>query len=471
MFARLRFRHVSWCVLGLGVLGACPAPDIVEPDPVVPEAPVNPGNPSVGSSDFLSADGYAGQESPEDPSAAVPGAPEDASAADSDGGAGGGERAVEEGDIYRNLGGGLLANLNAYRGLQLIDFSDPSEPEIVGRFQVTGSPVEMYVRDGIAYILLNDWRGYSGSRFAADVDLWEGGVALAVDVSDPARPLLLDRAIIPGNIRKSRLVFNDLYAALYVVTGGYDQWVNEDGSWSWESRTVVKSFDVSDGALTDKSELNLGGYVADIQATPEALLVARNDWSLSDAQSQVSIVDISDPQGTMVEGDQVSVAGYIQNQFNMDLYEGVLRVVSGSRWSNEPTNHIETFDASDIQNLVSIDHKTFGDGQDLYATLFLGNKAFFVTYFRVDPFHAFEITDEGIATERNEFVVSGWNDFFRPVFAEERLIGIGVNDEESRTMAVSLYDITDLDNAEPLIQRAEVSADSSWSEATYDHRA
>jgi hypothetical protein len=137
---------------------------------------------------------------PEDPSVAAPGAPEDASAADSDGGAGGGERAVEEGDIYRNLGGGLLANLNAYRGLQLIDFSDPSEPEIVGRFQVTGSPVEMYVRDGIAYILLNDWRGYSGSRFAADVDLWEGGVALAVDVSDPARPLLLDRAIISGNI-------------------------------------------------------------------------------------------------------------------------------------------------------------------------------------------------------------------------------------------------------------------------------
>ena len=469
MFSRPRFQHYSWCVLGVSFLSACPLPDRDVPEPADPSAPVHSEKPVLGSSDFLSADGYAGQDSPEGSPDPAPAAPEDANAADSDGS--GGERSVEEGDIYRNLGDGLLANLNAYRGLQLIDFSEPETPEIIGRLQVTGTPVEMYVRNGVAYVLLNDWRGYSGSRFAADVELWQGGVVLAVDVSEPTRPLLLDRAIVPGNIRKSRLIFNEVHSALYVVTGGYDRWSNADGSWSWESRTIVKSFDVSDGMLTEKGVLNLGGYVADIQATPEALLVARNDWSSSDAQTQVSIIDISDPEGTMVEGDQVPVAGYIQNQFNLDLHQDVLRVVSGSRWSSGATNHVETFDASDIQNLIPIDHKTFGDNQDLYATLFLGNKAFFVTYLRVDPFHAFEITDEGIATERSEFIVSGWNDFFRPVFGEGRLIGIGVNDEQSRTMAVSLYDITDLDNAEPLIQRAEVSADASWSEATYDHRA
>ena len=38
-------------------------------------------------------------------------------------------------------------------------------------------------------------------------------------------------------------------------------------------------------------------------------------------------------------------------------------------------------------------------------------------------------------------------------------------------MAVSLYDITDLENPEPLITRAKVNADHAWSEARYDDRA
>lgn len=448
-------------------LSACPAPGPLPhdagpgPDPVLPVDP-----PAPGATSFLSADGYSGQEANRD---VAPGAPE--SDANADAGGDSGERSVVEGDIYRVLGNGLLANLNAYRGLQLIDFSDPSAPAIVGRLPVTGTPVEMYVHEGIAYLLLNDWRGYGGSRFASQVSTWTGGIALAVDISDPAAPTILDRARIPGHVSKSRLVHGASSASLYVVTGGYDQWQNADGSWAWESRTVVQSFDVSGGTLTEKTQLNLGGYVADIQATPQALLVARNDWSSGENLTQVSVVDISDPAGTMVEGGQVAVAGYVSNQFNLDLYNGVLRVVSGSRWGSEPTNHIETFDASDIHNLTRIDHKTFGDNEDLYATLFLGNKAFFVTYFRTDPFHAFEISDEGIATERSEFIVSGWNDFFRPVLGQERLIGIGVNDEQGRTMAVSLYDITDLSNPRPLLKRAEVAADSSWSEASYDHRA
>ncbi len=48
---------------------------------------------------------------------------------------------------------------------------------------------------------------------------------------------------------------------------------------------------------------------------------------------------------------------------------------------------------------------------------------------------------------------------------------MGVNDEDGRTLAVSLYDITDLENAEPLIARKEVESQWSWSEANWDHRA
>lgn len=422
-------------------------------------------DPPTGSTSFVSADGQNGQETQEN------GAPtsDDEFAGDRDGG---GDRTVEEGDIYRVLGGDLILNLNSYRGVQVIDFSDVAAPEVVGRLQISGTPVEMYVVDDIAYVLMNNWYGYYGTRGDVAVDRTEGGIVLAVDISDPTNPTALARQLVPGYIQTSRLTRGSDASALYVVGSGWDEWETADGGTNWESRTYVRSFDVTAGALDRRSDLNLGGYVADIAATTEALLVARNDYTQDNGSSRVAVVDISNPNGTMVEGDEVVAAGFVNSQFNMDLYNGVLRVVSTDSW-NGSTNHLETFDASDLNDLTPIDHDTFGDGQSLFATIFLGNKAFFVTYLRQDPFHAFSITDDGQAEERSEFIVSGWNDFFRPVFGEEALVGIGVNDEDgNRNLAVSLYDITDLDNPNPLLARAEIdSLDWGWSEANWDHRA
>lgn len=453
-------RAALWTVLpAISVMTACKSDD----------QPATPDDPDTGlvsgQTSFVSASGNMG-----DRSGGVDAGSDTTEAADS--GSDGGDRTVEEGDIYRVAQAGQLLNLNSFRGLQVIDFQNIDEPEIIGRFPVTGTPVEMYVVDNTVYLLLNNWEGYYGNRTDIRVERRYGGLILAVDISDPTQPREIARSFIDGWISTSRLTREGDNAALYVAANWTGEWETADGVSSWEPRTIVKSFDLTGDTLVDRSVLDLGGYVTAVQATPQALLVARYDWSSSEYRSAVSIIDISSVEGTMVEGDEVTVAGYVQNKFNMDLYNGVLRVVSTAAWQSEQTNVVETFDASSFAELVPIDEETFGDGMQLFATIFLGNKAFFVTYLRTDPFHAFEITDEGDATEISEYVISGWNDYFRPVFDETRLLGIGVNDESGfRTMAVSLYDITDLSNPEPFIARAEVEAESSWSEASYDDRA
>ena len=418
---------------------------------------VEPQDPPTGQSDFVSADGRNGEATQESDRNAAPGA------ADEDGFSGGGERTVEEGDIYRVLSDSKILNLNSYRGLQIIDFADVTDPEVIGRVRVTGSPVELYAVDGRAYVLLNNWRSYYGNREDIAVEEVQGGLVMAVDIRDPSNPVVTGQARVPGWIRTSRLTSGGGGVALYVVSNDYDG----------DSQTRVRSFGLTaEGKLIERSSIDLGGYVQDIQATTEALLVARHDYSNDNGRTTVALVDISNPDGTMVEGAQVRLSGIINNKTNMNLYNGILRTASGNSWgSSGNTNHVETFDVSDMHNPVAIDHDTFGAGESLFATLFLGNKAFFVTYRRVDPFHAFSIDDEGNAVEMAEYVISGWNDYFRPVFDDDRLIGIGVNDEGSRTMAVSLYDITDLSNPDPFITRAEVEADSSWSEARWDDRA
>ncbi len=439
--------------------------------PLPPSA--NP-NPPVGTTDFVSADGVAGQDAPENddrsPPPPAPGAPDEA-----DGGAGDDLRSVEEGDIYRLVGDGRLLNLNRYRGLQIIDINDVARPEIIGRLQVTGNPVEMYVYGDRAIVLLNNWRGYYGQRDDITVETQEGGLVMLIDISNPNAPAALDQAYVPGWIQTSRLTRDSSQAALYVAA---DEWRYDGGDGrlteTWSSHTIVKSFDVSGDSLTYRTELDLGGYVTAIQATPEVLLVARNQGDWRQEQSDVSVIDIADPDGTMALGDTVTVAGGVRSQFHMAFRNDILHVFSGASWGGGSTNYLQTFDATELSDLKAIDQETFGDGENLFATIFLDNKAFAVTYLRVDPFHAFEVTDAGQITEVSEFIVSGWNDFFRPVMGESRLIGIGVNDEDGRRLAVSMYDTTELSNPEPLIERAEVSGSAggwNWSEASWDHRA
>jgi hypothetical protein len=418
---------------------------------------ITPGvEPEVGQSEFISAYGQgSGRNSLDYGADGEPSEQGDKNNGDT--------RTVEEGDIYRVLGGNLILNLNSYRGFQVIDFSDVSRPKIIGRISVSGTPVEMYVVGTRAYVLLNDWYGYYGGRKDILADKYQGGLVLGIDISDPASPQIVGRAKVPGWIQTSRLTRGGGKEALFVAAN----------NWESQSMTVVRSFSIQDsGDLSVMSTIDLGGYVIDVQATPEAMMVARYDWQQGDGRSTVSVIDISDPDGFMIEGAEVEVAGTIKNKTNMDLYKNILRISSGRGWWNgNPANHIQTFNVSDIFHPIPVDDLSFADGQDLYASLFLGNKAFLVTYLRVDPLHAFEITDEGAITAKSEYVITGWNDFFTPVFGGTRMIGVGIDDQNGRRMAASLYDIVDLSNPNPFLGRAAVEFDYTWSEAQWDDKA
>lgn len=382
------------------------------------------------------------------------------------------QSSVERGDIYRVLSDKRILNLNNYRGVQVLDVSDLNNPRVEGRLPVAGYPVEMYVVGDRALVLLNGWQGYYGTRDDLKIRAASGGLVMSVDIADRANPKLIDQAEVAGDILTSRLTQgSDGQAALYVAATSYDY--N-----SGQPRSIVKSFEVSSGELVEKSELDLGGYVQDVQATTDLMMVASTDYTQMEQRSNVTVIDISRTDGTMVKGGTVTAQGIVLNKFNMDAYNGVLRVVSGSNWGTSNENRLETFSLSDLQNLDPIDscrltpRDLSGSPEQLYATVFIENKGFFVTYFRQDPFHAFSIDDEGFCEEHTQFIVSGWNDFLRPALDNTRLLGIGHNDQNnSRLLSVSLYDAVNLDNPTPLLARADIELNGAYSEANWDDRA
>ncbi|TKD03782.1 hypothetical protein E8A74_24635 [Polyangium fumosum] len=372
------------------------------------------------------------------------------------------------------MNNGTLLNLNWYRGLQVIDVSDVTEPKIVGQLQVGGSPVEMYVDGTRAILLMNDWYGYKGRPNSLEVDSKSGSTVMLVDISTPSKPVVLSQYAVPGYIQTSRYANGATQDALFVASSYYNWFINDQGYWEWILGSTVKSFDVGQTAMTEKSELPLGGYVSAIHAENEVLLVAREkDW-WSSHQSDVAVIDISDNSGTMVKRDEVTVNGYVRSQFHMDYRNDQLRIFSGPQWGWGQHSYLQTFDATNLDNVTPIDTVPFGADMNLFAAVFLDDRAFAVTYRNYDPFHAFSIDANGHAEEKSEFIVSGWNDFFRPAFNNTRLVGIGVDDQNGRKLAVSLYNITDLENPNPLLAREEVAGEDhgwNWSEANWDHRA
>jgi len=228
------------------------------------------------------------------------------------------EQELEEGDIYRVMGNGYLLNLNWYRGLQIIDATNVTSPKIIGQLQVGGSPVEMYVDGTRAILLMNDWYGYQGTPNSLDIESRQGGTVMLVDISNPTSPQALAQYNVPGYIQTSRYANGATQDALFVAAGQWDWYIDDWGDWQWTLGSTVKSFEVGATSMTEKSELDLGGFVSAIHAENEVLLVAREkDWWMT-SQSDVSVIDISDNGGTMVERDEVTVNGYIRSQFHMD---------------------------------------------------------------------------------------------------------------------------------------------------------
>lgn len=382
-------------------------------------------------------------------------------------------RTIVQGDIYRVLDAGkYLLNLNPTRGLQIIDLSDPAKPFIAGRAAMSGWPVEMYSVGERAYILMDNWSEYKRVQKNGQevLDAYHGAVVVTVDISQRSAPKIMGTTRVGNFISASRLSSvtgaTGSKHALYVAAQTYDN-VTSD--------VVLKSFAI-DGAgnLKEVTSLSLGGYARTLQASGDKLMVANYQRIKASGYSEISIIDISSADGIMVQGGIVIAAGEVRQKHNMHIQGNIMRIVSHGVGvlGNDVNNHVETFNIADIKKPVAIDHDTFGAGQQLFATYFMSDRAFFVTYLRKDPFHAFSISPDGQMKEESEFIVSGWNDFFVPVNANSRLLGVGHNDENnSRKLAISLYDVTNLTNKQPLLSRAEIDLSHSWSEANWDDRA
>ncbi len=289
---------------------------------------------------------------------------------------------------------------------------------------------------------------------------------------------------------------------LYVISSGYlkeenDEIVTyyyEDGKQidpGYKSIKRIKGIDTTDQTILSMLDLNnmnesvkVNSYLMDVQNAYVSenniyLLEEKYEGSYTSAPKISSIFGFYGILGAFVDDNEYDYGTYtyiykfnlledgsIQydkkakekgqtiNQFSIDEYEENLRVAlynnEGSRiviFNNEMEKIGET--------------EKLAEGEKMYSSRFLGNKAYLVTYKTVDPLFVVDLSNPEEPQVLGELKIPGYSTYLHP-YDENHLIGIGMQTEEKiyrdssgrvtstaaviTGMKMALFDVTDVNN-------------------------
>lgn len=367
-------------------------------------------------------------------------------------------REVEESDIWR-MDGDRLYFFNQFSGLQIIDVGDPDSPKIIGTLSLPASGEQMYVmKDGRVVLLVNDACDSLGAG--------EGSRIVIVDAADNPPSIL---SILPakGAIMESRLVGTVLYA----VTQSYEPVEESDAHTAriaghWEYKLTVSSWDLAvPEAPIHRGEHPISGSAQAVYATEDALFIAV--WISAEQRSEVEMIDISSPKGILTPLSRIRIAGSVLHKFNMRLRDNVFTVIS-QKPVFPPSTWLETFDVSEPLRPRKLGELEVVRNESLHATRFDGDKAYIVTFLRIDPLWIVDLSDPSHPTISGELEVPGWSTYLQPM--GDRLLSVGVENAQGSQVAVSLFDVRN--PAEPaLLSRLPLGESHSWTEANHNEKA
>lgn len=371
-------------------------------------------------------------------------------------------RAISEADIVKIEGDTLYA-LSSYSGLTIIDIEDPAALTVLGNYRSTAQPFEMYIEQGTAYIMYSNYGYYEWDEELDTYVNHSTSRMQAVDVSRPSEPRLLGERLMPGEVSDSRKVGDIIYLVTYQTLGCWDC--------DAQPNIRISSFDVSDPSEFNPVDQAVfasedeGWGRRSVSASTERMYVS--GWAWNDdgtpETATIQVVDISDPAGDIREGTTVEVAGQIESRWQMDEYEGVLRVISQpGDWGSLNVPVLETFriaSATEVTPLASLP-MVLPRPEDLQSVRFDGTRAFAVTFEQTDPLFTFDLSDPEQPVQTGELEIPGWLYHMEP--RGDRLYALGFDQSvDDGALHVSIFDVSDL-NQPTMLDRVNFGGDWGW---------
>lgn len=391
-------------------------------------------------------------------------------------------REIVEADVYK-VDGNLLYVLNRYRGLVIIDVTNPDQMVVRGRLAFQAMPIEMYVRDGRAYVVSSDYFQYWQYDPETDPHGFHGSQVMIADVKDPAHPKRLGSFPVEGEVTDTRMVGDVIYT---VSKRRPDYWRYNTAD--WEDRTWIASLNVADPTkITPIDKVTFSGTSTLIHVAHHAIFVAAWDpnYYLTDPgleqETLVTYVDISAPGGQIKKGGSVYIPGQIADKFKMDWFDGHLRVLS-QRWNGGDDITLNVV-ATAHPDVLQIDRSlalTAIKRSGLQATRFDGARAFAFSVewspgIRQQYLHAIDLSTPLAPVVAGKLAVNV--DATHLQVSGDRLLVLGQHYQQTswpyygdRRVAIALYDVTNL-AAMSQLSMARLGLGWSSSQANSDYKA
>ena len=184
----------------------------------------------------------------------------------------------------------------------------------------------------------------------------------------------------------------------------------------------------------------------------------------------IKYVDISDPKGDIKIRDSITIEGQLRDRYQMDFYDGMLRVVTQIPQDPLWVSRLHVIDCRDPGELEMEGDLLIDDAGSLMATRFAGDRAYTIHLpYSVDPLDVLDLSDPSDPKLCDVLEIPGWVEHME--VRGYKIIAIGVDDTgDQMKVAVSLFDVTDPYNA-VMTDRVIIGEGHTYSEANWDDKA
>ncbi|MDD1767223.1 MAG: beta-propeller domain-containing protein [Methanomassiliicoccales archaeon] len=324
-------------------------------------------------------------------------------------------------------------------------------------------------------------------------------VVSVFDVTDPASPVFEFSYGVSGYQLVTRMVDDKVYLVsqsyVWLTDNNYALPKIWNGSESSEMSLGEIHYDPESGdagsfvnviaidlASAQMNALSIvAGYASTIYMSQDSLFVTYQKWSggvivlETGNVSGVEAVSASDEESLIsttiykmsIEGISIApaargdVAGWLLDQFSIDEKDSYLRVATTTSWTDQ-TNAVYVLD-EDLNVVGSL--QDLAPGERIYASRFVGDTLYLVTFRQVDPLFVIDLGDPSNPRVLGQLHVPGFSSYLHPIDADH-VLGIGM---ENGSVKISLFNVTDPSEPDELSRYA--IGNYSWSDALWNYKS
>jgi uncharacterized secreted protein with C-terminal beta-propeller domain len=406
---------------------------------------------------------------------------------------------VDERDLVKTDGEYIY--LASGRGVHIIRSYPSIDSELLSTIQLEGQAMNIYINGDKLIVLQGSEHGtirYGAGDTPYPLPYLEETLLHVYDVTDRGYPELERSIKADGYLIDTRMIGD----YLYLITQQANIVYNETEVWlpsfrdgereikveadmiyyhnvtdEWFSYTHIISVNIKTHEEMGHETFLMGG-TSTLYASMENIYLTGYQWDEEGGGTRIFKISI-DGRSIEYTADGI-VPGTVLNQFSLDEDKGYFRIVTQTSASNngESTRGTNLYILNGSLGVVGT-ITGLAPGENLHSARFMGDRAYLVTFKKVDPLFTLDLSNPGNPRILGKLKIPGYSDYLHP-YDENILIGIGKETVEAEDpnwdfawhqgIKISLFNVTDITNPQELA-KMEIGDRGSDTPVLRDHKA